>query len=228
MKVFYFVFLILALGGNCARGQELQGSFTTIARDITFESDLLQFNGSHFLYKRFHCTGTDEGNGSFAVAGGRLVLRFEEPAAPAIVTALPYAGDNYLPVFYFKVLNSASEALPGATVISRKSPVIGASTNELGEAQLAYPPADGNTLVVSTVGFAPVYIPVLSWRSQRFSVSMGNITYISAGAVYSFPVRKLRSNSFILQRYPVNKGPFSRYRYARITSEKARALGESR
>ena len=57
---------------------------------------------------------------------------------------------------------------------------------------------------------------------------MSSTAYIEAGATLAFPVRKLRHNAFVVQRYSVSTGSFSNDRYQRTTSKKAQGSKKSR
>lgn len=82
--------------------------------------------------------------------------------------------------------------------------------------------------MVYCVVFEPAHVPLLSPRSQGFAISMSSTAYIEAGTTLAFPVRNLRHNTFVLQRYPIGTGPFSNDRCRRTTNKKAQGSKESR
>lgn len=205
--------------------QRLQGAYFTTSKDIGWESDLFQFKGQQFFHKHFSCTNTNEGRGNFTVTADSLILRFEEPAAPLAITTMPCNDKAQSTAFCLKVIDQEKHGIPGVTIRSVKQPTIGVSTDTAGIATLAYRLAQDDSLVVTTVGFLPIYIPLKIHSGQGFTVTLGNVYYVSAGTLLVFPIRKLKSNAFSIKRYPTSN---KRFHYQRISDVRALELINSR
>lgn len=184
--------------------QSLQGTFLpNYGKEvISFEYEALRFNGTHFDYHMSGCTGDYSGGGTYTLQADTLKLHFESNNAAAFVKAEPYAGEANPARFYFKVLDASThQALPGATVVS-KDFKHGASTNNAGEATLAYAAVPNDSLEVSALGYGNVCIPASSLSSQSFTVALAKSNRIAAGTEYVYTIRKLRDKGFLLNRFP--------------------------
>ena len=189
--------LLLALSGAA---QPPHGWFYTVKKDLGFQSELFHFDGEHFFFRSSGCLGSVAGQGTFVIRADRLMLFFEKsPADTGRVKPILPRSTATIPTFYFRLIDKASGiALPGIRIISKKTGV-GAATDLNGEASFDYLPPTNDVLVVSSVGYASIDIPVHSAISQSYQVSIGPPYYFEAGDTLTFQLKDVGRNAFALR-----------------------------
>lgn len=196
-----------------------------------FDTDLLYFEGNHFVYNGYGCQGTSRGKGTFIIQHDTLLLRFGSLAAPApLVLSRPKQPSTQLSVQV--VEENSNEPILGASVyitptLTGAKP-LGTSTTNTGQAQLNYTPSATDTLVVAFVGYAIQRIPLASLGGKCLRISMGHTDYVEAGTTYRYPLERLHRASFTAHLSNDEQFSYAHLRYKRISASKAKAILNAR